>query len=251
MKIVTMRTSVLAIFRCARPILFYSEYPEFPFSICGSGFLVRYHRRVFAITARHVTANFDLAHACMQYHPSVYGFVPMSFRYVFAGGDPSDTDQYDLVIFEVDGSKLDISLFSDAPPYELSDSEAPPIFDKTSIFVVQGYPSHLHAIECETELEAIISRPMLIDAEYAGPCVSDRVHVLRVHCADQIESFDGMSGAPVFQVLQSYPNLSKIWFAGMVLRGGTSSGELRFLERERITEALTRIIHKDVVPAKD
>jgi len=246
-----MGIPILEIFRCARPILFYSELPAFPFSICGSGFLIRYHGRVFAITARHVAANFDLAHACVQYNPGVYGFVPMFARYVFASGDPSDTDQYDLVIFEADGSKLDVSLFSNAPPYELPESEAPPVFDKTAIFVAQGYPSHLHSLECETELEAIISSPMLVDAEYVGPCVSDRVHVLRVHCASQIESFDGMSGAPVFQVLQNYPDLSKVWFAGMALRGGVSAGELRFLERGRISSALTRIINKDVVPAKE
>lgn len=163
----------------------------------------------------------------------------MLARYVFAGGDPSDTDQYDLVIFEADGSKLDVSLFSKSPPYELPESEVPPVFEKTAIFVVQGFPSHLRRLECETELEAIISSPMLVDAEYVGPCVSDRVHVLRVHCARQIESFDGMSGAPVFQVLQNYPSLSKVWFAGMALRGGTLTGELRFLERERIFGALT------------
>ncbi|WP_147364352.1 hypothetical protein [Burkholderia pseudomallei] len=245
-----MGIPVLEIFRCARPILFYSQLPAYPFSICGSAFFVRYHGRVFAITARHVTVNFDLAYACVQYNPGVYGFVPMSARYVFAGGDPSDTDQYDLVIFEADGSKLDVSLFSGFPPYELPESEAPPIFDKTAIFVVQGYPTHLRRLECDTELEEVISSPMLMDAEYVGPCMSDRVHVLRVHCAPQIESFDGLSGAPVFQVLQDYPNLSKVWLAGMALRGGSSAGELRFLERERISGALTRIINKDVVPAR-
>jgi hypothetical protein len=125
-----------------------------------------------------VATNVDLAHACVQYNPGVYGFVPMFARYVFAGGDPSDTDQYDLVIFEADGSKLDVSLFSDAPPYELPESEAPPVFDKTAIFVAQGYPSHLHSLESATELEAIVSSPMPVDAEYVGPCVSDRVHVL-------------------------------------------------------------------------
>jgi hypothetical protein len=244
-------TPILEIFRCARPILFYSEYPEFPFSICGSGFLVRYHGKVFAITARHVAANFDLAYACVQYNPRVYGFLPISTRYVLAGSNSSDTDQCDLVIFEADGSKLDVSLFTDSPPYELPESEAPPVFDKTAIFVVQGYPSHLRSIECETELEAIISSPMLVDAEYVGPCMSDRVHVLRVHCARLIESFDGMSGAPVFQILQNYPSLSKVRFAGMALRGGSSSGEIRFLERERISGALTRIINKDVVPAEE
>lgn len=246
-----MRIPVLELFRCARPVLFYSELPAFPFSICGSGFLVRYCGRVFAITARHVATNFDLAHACIQYDPGVYGFVPMFARYVFAGGDPSDTDQYDLVIFEADGSKLDASLFSKSPPYELPESEAPPIFDKTAIFVVQGYPSHLRSLDCEAELKAIISRPMLVDAEYGGPCVSDSVHVLRVHCARRIESFDGMSGSPVFQIRQNYPSLSKVWFAGMALRGGASAGELRFLERARIFGALTRIINMDVVPAKD
>jgi hypothetical protein len=148
-------------------------------------------------------------------------------------------------------SKLDVSLFSDYPPYELPESEAPPVFDKTAIFAAQGYPSHLHSIECETELESIISSPMLVDAEYLGPCVSDRVHVLRVHHARQIESFDGMSGAPVFQLLQNYPSLSKVWFAGMALRAGSSAGELRFLERERISGALTRIINKDVIPANN
>jgi hypothetical protein len=83
-----MGIPILEIFRCTRPILFYSELPAFPFSIRGSGFLVRYHGRVFAITARRVAANFDLAHACVQYNPGVYGFVPMFARYVFAGSDP-------------------------------------------------------------------------------------------------------------------------------------------------------------------
>ncbi|AOJ57286.1 hypothetical protein AQ477_12815 [Burkholderia thailandensis] len=160
-----------------------------------------------------------------------------------------DTDQYDLVIFEADKSKLDASLFSGFPPYELPELEAPPIFDKAAIFVVQGYPTHLRRLECETELEEIISSPMLVDAEYVEPCLSHRVHVLRVNCAPQIKSFDGLSGAPVFQLLQDYPRLSKVWFAGMALRAG-SSGELRFLEREWILRALRRIVTKDVTLAK-
>lgn len=238
-----------SLFRSARPILFRTGYPGYPFSVCGSGFVVSYCGRVFAITSRHAGAHFDLADTRVQYHPNAPEFIVTSHWHVIHGGDPSDTDQYDIVVHEADGARLDASLFGDYPPYSLPDLGTPPVFGEDSIFATQGYPTHLRKLEGDIESEAIVSSPMLMDADYVGPCTAAQMHKLRVHCASQIQSFDGMSGAPVFQVLPDHTHDGKVWFAGMLLRGTSSSGEVQFLGYEKIINVLTRIVNGDVVPA--
>lgn len=238
-----------SLFRSARPILFRTGYPSYPFSVCGSGFVVSYCGRVFAITSRHAGANFDLADTRVQYHPNLPEFIVTSHWHVIHGGDPSDTDQYDVVVHEADGARLDASLFGDYPPYSLPDLGTLPVFGEDSIFATQGYPTHLRKLEGDIECEAIISSAMLMDADYVGPCTTAQTHKLRVHCANQIESFDGMSGAPVFQVLPDHTHDGTAWFAGMLLRGTSSSGEVQFLGCEKIINVLARIVNGDVVPA--
>lgn len=235
-----------SMFRCARPILFRTGHPSYPFSVCGSGFVVRYFDKVFAITSRHAGANFSLADTRVQYHPNAPEVIVTSRWYVIHGGNASDTDQYDFVVHEADGARLDTSLFGDYLPYTLPDIGAPPAFDGGSIFATQGYPTHLRKFDCDTECESIISSAMLMDAEYLGRCKTAEMHRLRVHCASQIESFDGMSGAPVFQVLADHAYEGKLWFAGMLLRGTPSSCEVQFLGYEKIIGVLARIVNGDV-----
>jgi hypothetical protein len=236
-------------FRSARPILFRTGNLDYPYSACGSGFVVRYGGRVFVITSRHAGANFDLADTRVQYHPNAPEFIVTSHWHVFHGGDPSDTDQYDIVVHEADGAQFKASLFRDYPPYSLPDLVMPCAFGETSVFATQGYPTHLRKLEGDIKSEAIISSAMLMDADYAGRCSTAQMHKLRVHCASQIQSFDGMSGAPVFQVLPDHTHDGKVRFAGMLLRGTSSSGEVQFLGHERIINALSRIVNGEAIPA--
>lgn len=238
-----------SMFRCARPILFRTGHPSFPFSVCGSGFVVRYCDRLFAITSRHAGANFNLADTRVQYHPNAPEVIVTSHWYVIHGGSASDTDQYDIVVHGADGARLDSSLFGNYLPYSLPDLGARPAFGRDSIFAIQGYPTHLREFECDTECESIISSAMLMDAEYVGPCKTAEMHRLRVHCASQIESFDGMSGAPVFQVSADHTQEGKQWFAGMLLRGTPQSGEVQFLGYEKIIGVLARIVNGDIAQA--
>jgi len=244
-----MDIPLTSIFGCARMIIFQNDNPDYPVSISGSGFIVRYRSRLFVVTALHVTKGFEHHQVRVQYHPNMSTVIPLLRPYTIAGNDPDDTDQYDIIVLAVDEAKLDPALFGEYRPYDLLEMDALTIFNPTSSFASRGFPTCLRRLSYDER--SVDFESLIVDAAYEGRAGPKETHLLRVHRADEIESFDGMSGAPVFQVRQDEEKYSHATFAGMLLRGGATSGIVRFLEHGKIISVLTKIVTGDVEPTEE
>jgi hypothetical protein len=213
----------------------------------GTGFVVRFQERHFIVSARHVTTAFEQRQIRVQYRPDSSIFIPLKQAYFIEGEDTEDTDQYDLIVLSVDESMLQTSEFGDYPPYELLSIDGHTIFNPTLRFAIRGYPSHLREIKYEDK--AVASHSLLIEGIYEGISRQTEVHKLQIKSANEVESFDGMSGAPVFQVSDEDDIHSNVAFAGMLLRGTPESGLVYFLEHKKIIAVLWSIVNGDVTPA--
>lgn len=215
----------------------------------GSCFIVRYCSRFFVITAQHVTKNFEAHQIRVQYQPSESKCVPLLRHYSIQGEESDDTDQYDIFILAVDEGKLDPALFGEYQPYNLCESEAYTFFNPTSNYATRAFPTYLRQLSYEKRSVEITS--LLVDAAYVGRTgTTTGMHILKINLANQIDDFDGMSGAPVFQIRHDGPKNSYVSFAGMLLRGSSVAGTIQFLEHEKIISALTKIITNDFEPSE-
>lgn len=233
-----------SIFRCARPVLFATGDMDYPISIRGTGFIVRFRKKYFAVTASHVTQGFDLSQVRFQYHPNSSTFIPLIQPFFIHGDDPEDTDQYDIVAFSIDDSMLDFSMLKDYPPYELLERYTITLFDRKAAYAFQGYPTEQR--ECQYDEKRVDMKSVLYDAVYEGASTSQLLHTLHVNRANEINNFDGLSGAPVFQINHTDEYMSQQAFVGMLLRGTARSGKVEFLERSRIIDVLTKIINGEI-----
>jgi len=237
---------LMTIFDCTRPMLFVNEDPNYPVSIQGTGFIVRFRKRYFVLTARHVIKGFSFQQVRFQYHPNSSDFVPLQRPYEISGDDSDDTDQYDVIVFSVEDSALDYEKFDGYLPYDLSELDALTIFNPTASYAFRGFPTHLRTTEYEqrrVDMESILA-----DGRYGGPSIRREMHVLRINRAREIASFDGLSGSPIFQINHTDSRISQQAFAGMVVLGTAAAGTLEFLEHRKIIDALTKIVDGDVDP---
>lgn len=240
----TMDISINTIFRCARPTVFENPDPDFPVSLNGSCFIVRFRKKLFAITAKHVTTDFKSNQIRVQYHPDSSTPIPFFQAYTIKGDDQDDTDQDDIIILSVDHGKLNELHFLDYPPLELPEIEKLEYFSTTSVFYIRGYPTHLRDICYENA--SVKMQSVTMDGTYIKKSAAKECHDLRINLAKKIDSFDGMSGGPVFQAYHYNKKYSRVGFAGMLLRGSVMSGTVRFLEHAKIVSILIKISDGDV-----
>jgi hypothetical protein len=101
----------------ARPVLFENDDREFPYSVGGTAFIVKFSGRAFVITARHVLnlKSFEPRRFCIQYRPDCRDFLPLRALYLVRGADAADTDQYDIAVREIDSAAVKIELYGLVP----------------------------------------------------------------------------------------------------------------------------------------
>jgi hypothetical protein len=141
---------LLSILDCARPILFYNESPDFPYSTSGTAFIARFRGRLFVLTANHCLRlkAFEAHQFRVQYRPDRPEMLPLGAMSRFKQIDCEDTDQNDLVAWEVECSRLDEELFGHYRPYALADDGLELLNDQSE-YLYRGYPCALRQIDFE------------------------------------------------------------------------------------------------------
>jgi hypothetical protein len=232
---------LLSILNCARPVLFYNDCQEYPYSTSGTAFIVSFNDRLFVITAKHVLRlrEFEADQFRVQYRPDRPELVPTRALYTFRRAQLEDTDQDDVAAWEVElGVRKE--MFSEYRPYTLEPLDEMTIFSEASHYLYRGYPTELRQIDFEArryQQDSISGA-----ADYCGrsPTINF-VHKLRFRYLEGVNDLDGLSGAPVFQTVHVEQNYSAEAFAGMLLRGTRASMTAHFLEHRRIIQLLLEI----------
>jgi hypothetical protein len=238
---------VLDITNCARPVLFQNNDAGWPFSNGGTAFVVTFRDRHFVVTATHVLGlrNFDLGQLRVQYRPDLNQFLPLTallYDDPVPGND--DTDRYDVAVLSVDDAALQTDLFGDYQPYTMQPIDRMTIFNAAAAYIYKGYPISERRLDFEHENDRrAMTTGVTTQAGYVGRTTGDAVHELALRDLTPVRDIDGMSGSPVFQVLQDPDGIhSTETFAGMLIRGGLAAGRAYFLEHSRIIDLLERMV---------
>jgi hypothetical protein len=231
---------LLAILNCARPVLFANTDPQYPYSIGGSAFVVKFRDRHFAVSAKHVlrAGGFEASQVRVQYRPDSNSFLPLEQVYWLQGEDQDDTDQFDIAIWSMNEAALDLEAFGEYLPYNLLGIDSVTLYGGNSHYLFRGYPEMLRTVNFELgefQLGSISARAM-----YIGPATSAFTHEIALINDGTLVSAEGLSGAPVFQVNNNEDGLSSTEaFAGVLIRGNASRAY--FLEHRQIVGALMQI----------
>jgi hypothetical protein len=231
---------LLSILKCARPVLFQNADQEWPLSVGGTAFLVRFRDRHFVLTAKHVLRNFELRQFRVQYHPNDNHFVPLTSMYTLRDQRPDefrgDDDQYDIAVWTTAEQHLTVEALREAQPYPLRAFDGLTIYNPNASYLFCGYPTEGRKYDPEgrhMRQLAVSGR-----AEYLERTRYACLHRVRLILDHQLTDLDGFSGSPVFQVNHDDKKYSREAFAGMLVRGTRENAIAYFLEHRRIIELL-------------
>jgi hypothetical protein len=242
-----MPLKLLTILDCVRPVLFQNDSKECPISFGGSAFLVRFQdQRTFVVTAWHVLreSEFKPHQFSIQCRPDVNAFLRLGAHYRIQGSDTFDTDQYDIVAWDV--APVSDAVYGHYKPYSVWPMEGNTIFTPAADYLYRGYPQQLRIPEYATQSydQGAISG----SAKYIGRTELECIRSLELNALGPIHDLDGVSGSPVFQVTKDVDTYSVPSFAGMIIRGSAQSRVALFVESRRIVDMLQGIVAGNTIP---
>jgi hypothetical protein len=231
-----MPLQVKGLLESTRPLRWAHEDETFAYTIGGSGFLVRFRKRHFLITARHCLDHHDLNHLCVEIVNNSGTFNALK-QVSFVKGKER---WHDLAFLEFDAvlnspTELGASDFLDFDYL----CTLPTQISTEAVFVFRGYPSELNIPDWEKKTLTCTSISMSGTWEPAATKPHCGAIRLDGQVAEfKIEDLDGVSGSPAFEFRHTTAGTS-YKFAGVVFWG---MGQIvRFIEAEVVFAALNKI----------
>lgn len=223
-----------------QPLIFETGLEEYPYSIKGTVFLVRYQQRPYVVTANHALRPEDTAPICVLPSDTSREIIPLG-RVFFVPRSLNSDDSVDVAVIDIN---LETVLHPDVAMARLVDLEKA-CGDWESIrpdasFFILGFPAEVQEVKYETgELGTL---RVMLNGRYAGRSFGESIHSMKVDDTCGLKSFDGFSGSPVFATVRGESqaaggSVAPI-FCGMVLRGTPQSKTVHFLDRDVILAAL-------------
>jgi hypothetical protein len=144
----------------------------------------------------------------------------------------------DICLFEFDPS-LDFMDDLSLPDFLRLDSAFgfPSQLEKNAIFAIRGFPNELNVPDYENK--RLKSTSISIDAQWDSKYTADYCGGLVLSETLGLSSFEGISGSPVFQFLQT-PNGTIGNFAGIVISTNPIMGGVRFISTAVVEQGLRK-----------
>ena len=201
----------------------------------------------FWLTASHVLKNLGAAVEDLRIFPSDDSRVSLPFneKYTINSRVVEDEDCRDLLALRIDLTEF--TVFGDAPlTAQDADAGLLPVehLDAGVVLWIIGYPAERNAIDYEQG--KIKNSRIVIRAIYQGASVSEHCHIAKVSSSIHLESYDGLSGSPVFYLQSVMHNGQECLFprvVGMLLRGTASSEIVHFVSAKVIGELIRQASH--------
>lgn len=235
-----------------RPVIFKHKDTELPYCYWGKGssFLIASSDNYFWITASHVLVNMGGCAQSLRIFPSDNSKISLSFneKYTVHKGSSDDEDYKDICMLRINLNEFDE--FADtqlvAQDIEQGIFLAEELKPDDELWII-GYPAENNFIDYDNH--EIKNTRSVLRAIYKGRSVLDHCHELAVESSIKLESFDGLSGSPVFYMKQAtcgedvtiYPLL-----VGMLLRGTACSGIAHFVTVSVIVDIVNLVERKSV-----
>ncbi len=228
-----------------RPVVYRHSGTELTYWTKGSSFLIANAKNYYWITAAHVLTNMRGQAESLMILPSDNSKISLPFngQYTVNTGLTDDEDYKDVFILRIDLNGFDRS--GDAPlvaqDIEKGISPADYLKQGDELWVI-GYPSESNSVN--SDAREITNTRCVLRAIYKGTSNSDHCHKLTIESSIKLDSFDGLSGSPVFYMKQqtrsgetaNYPML-----VGMLLRGTASSGIAHFVSSSAIVNVINLV----------
>lgn len=234
------------VFSCVRPLLAKNDHPDFPYSVLGTCFIADFYGRYFVITATHTySGSHDVMQLTTQYDPQQDKMLPINRRFALIPNDEDEEELSDVTILEIDATHLDIALLKTSYQALISVDDTFTFLHPDSNYVFRGYPNNLREYsDKQIHTVGVIADAFLLEDTNKAT----GLRRLEVNNAKEISSFDGLSGAPVFQLLHENDTTTSPYFSGMLIRGGQSAGIVHFMTCKHIVRALQAIVHENKIP---
>ncbi len=216
-----------------RPVLFEEKHGEFPYWGKGSSFLIANSRAFYWVTASHVLSNLGGRAETLRIFPSDQSRISLPFneQYVITRGATDDEDYKDVFVLRV--ALDDFERSGDAPlvaqDIEQGALPAEDLVPGDELWLL-GYPSESNLVDYDAQ--KIKNTRSVLRGVYQGQSISAHCHELRVESSVQLESYDGLSGGPVFHMRSRVSEGQAVEFpmlVGMLLRGTSSSSTAHFV----------------------
>lgn len=223
----------------ARPLVI--QMPGVPPGICGSCFAVGYRKRLFVVTAAHVTRGNLSQHVQV----SAAGDLRRTFQ-LGAGvvvSPPEDPDGVDLIAYPTGLGGFDHATLATARIINLEDPGVtawqPAAY--VSNFLVLGFPRDLNEVDYDRRV--VKSAQVMLAGKYEFVTRADgHVHRLRVENPHRLREFAGFSGGPVFSVEQHVAAQPGQRFCGVAISGSAQSGIVHFVDADAVKFVLDTAI---------
>ncbi|MBN2428503.1 MAG: hypothetical protein JXK94_09220 [Deltaproteobacteria bacterium] len=228
--------AILRILPSVQPLVFETDITDCPYSTGGSLFLVGYKGRAFVLTARHAHSPENCSPICVFPTDTSQRVLPLK-NYFFVSSSDVPDDFADFVAIEIDMAKINDTEVGEAQLINL-DLALGDWLSKADIaeMYVVGYPNEYSCVDYQQE--ALANHRLTLCGRYVGASESDHLHVLEVFDTNNLETFSGFSGGPVFAWIVHPGNRGEIVFCGMTLRGTPASRRFHFLDRSLLLHGM-------------
>ena len=228
-----------------RPVIFEQNNSEFSYWGKGTSFLIANRSYYYWITASHVLLNMGGGAESLRIFPSDNSRIslPYNQQYMVTKGTTDDEDYKDIFMLRIDLKEFDSS--GDAPlvaqDLEQGIMPAESLKPDDELWIV-GYPSESNFIDYDSY--KINNTRSVIRAIYKDKSISDYCHELTIETSINLESYDGLSGSPVFYMKHVNHNGETVdspLLVGMLLRGSASSRIAHFVSSSVISNIVNLV----------
>lgn len=228
---------VTELLKCAKPLMFENNDAKFRLSIHGTCFLARFESRYYAVTAKHCLNGFSCECVRIRIIPGELEF--LSLKTVTM---PRETgwDFSDLAFFEIRHDRMPPALLDSKYFLRLNDHDERDV-SEDEILAVVGHPWELNTIDYENIDMDIRTQGFSADGRYAGSAEDKFCSIIRFNNLSPIQDMDGLSGSPVLAFREIEDAVYTHHFAGVLIRGSTTSGTGRFINSSVVIHALQHL----------
>lgn len=234
----TILVRIIDMLNSSRQMMFENSVEGFEYSARGTGFLCRYLKHDFAITAHHVVRGFVADSIRILFHQAAREFVPYNAQLTIKIPDIEDPDWADLAVFPLEQTLYEDRAFGAELPYVIPDRSAFWQPNMSGHFIMRGFPHDLNAINYDTA--GIRQQAILVEADYVRPSPMVHCSEIRFRDVSMCTTLDGLSGTPVFWLGQTLPREHRL--AGLVLRASHGSKIGHFVSAEIILAVLDKAL---------
>lgn len=233
----SLTTELSRLREAVRPLLIDSGVPDAPVGLWGTCFLVNFHARIFAVTAKHLVRNNHSGEIRLLISSKSRQRISLSQGIGAHSDNPGD--EADLIVFPastVGLSRKEMKLGRIFNLDRLGAQDWRPLAE-TSQFVVIGYPREHSEVDYDRGVAR--SGQVLISGWYVGPVSgSSCLHRIAVQNLLGLSEFAGFSGGPVFAVEHHIGALPTFRFAGVAVAGTASSESMQFVDAGKLAELI-------------